>query len=373
MTDAPERLAVFWHPAALDYDTGEGFFEAPPQPFLSPERHPESRERIAAIYSVLTKGPLAPLLDWHDGREATRAEMERYHTAAHLDALQAASNGPEPTWFGPSTPFFPGSWRPVACAAGATLEALDAVLSGRARKAYALVRPPGHHAARAQADGYCFVNNLAVAVETAIADGLARIAVIDWDVHHGNGTQTGFYDRDDVLTISLHMPHGSWGDTHPETGLADEVGTGRGLGYNINLPMPFGAGDAGYEYAMRHVVRPAVEAFRPDLIVLAAGQDANQFDPNGRQCLTMKGFHTMGGIVRDLAEKVCGGRMLITQEGGYQASYAAFCTHAALAGVIGAPIALPDPVAYMDDGLNGIEGVLAEQAIVRDAAIKAAA
>lgn len=347
MSDA---LNVFWHPAVLDHDTGRGILEAAADPGLGiAEDHPENAERVRNIKTVLERGPLSGRIDWRDGRLATREELERFHTPSHLDRLQAldATGGRVTT----TTVFGKGSWTPILAAAGTTLAAMDHVLAGHG-VAFALVRPPGHHAARDRVDGYCFVNNMGVAIEHAIARGVKRVAVIDWDVHHGNGTQAGFYDRPDVLTISLHMNHGAWeGDAHPETGAPDEIGTGAGEGYNINVPLRLGLGDAAYRKAFAETVMPAVRAFAPDLIGVAAGQDGNQFDPNGRMCLTMAGYHWMGAQVRDLVAELCPGQLLAVQEGGYARTYTAYCTHAALSGLIGADIGIEDPLAYLpDDG-----------------------
>ncbi|KAL3689412.1 hypothetical protein R1sor_015721 [Riccia sorocarpa] len=148
----------------------------------------------------------------------------------------------------------PGSWKAALLAAGTTMTAMQYIVEGHGKLAYALVRPPGHHAQPTQADGYCFLNNAGVAVQLAIDSGVKKVAVVDIDVHYGNGTAEGFYDRDDVFTISLHMPHGSWGESHPQSGVSGEVGRGAGIGYNLNIPLPNGTGDKGYEYALRELV-----------------------------------------------------------------------------------------------------------------------
>ena len=160
-----------------------------------------------------------------------------------------------------------------------------------------------------------------------------RVAIIDFDVHHGNGTQSIFYDRSDVLCVSLHMNHGSWdeGLPHPETGAADEVGVGPGVGFNVNVPLDFGVGDSGYMRAFDALVVPAVDAFKPTFVVVACGVDGSQMDPNGRQLLTTHGFFELGRACRKLADKHASGRVVTTMEGGYHISYAALCVHAVLA------------------------------------------
>lgn len=170
----------------------------------------------------------------------------------------------------------PGSWEAALLAAGTTLSAMQHILDSHSKIAYALVRPPGHHSQPTQADGYCFLNNAALAVKLALDSGrCSRVAVVDIDVHYGNGTAEGFYRSDKVLTVSLHMNHGSWGSSHPQRGSVDELGEGVGLGYNLNVPLPNGTGDKGYECAVNELVVPAVRRFGPDMVVLVVGQDSS--------------------------------------------------------------------------------------------------
>ncbi|KAL5575002.1 hypothetical protein UlMin_016701 [Ulmus minor] len=173
---------------------------------------------------------------------------------------------------------------------------------------YALVRPPGHHAQPTQADRYCSLNNAGIAVHLALNSGCEKVAVVDIYVHYGNGTAQGFYESNKVLTISLHMNHGSWGP-HPQSGAVDELGDGEGFGYNLNMPLPNGTGDRGYGYAMTELVVPAIEKFEPDMMVLVVGQDSS-------------------AIISSLAKKHSARRLLIVQEGGYHVTYSAYCLHA---------------------------------------------
>lgn len=347
---ALERIRVYFDERLLAYDTGSGFFEHPPHELLCvAEKHPENGDRVRNMHSVCLKGPIgarllascccvrltsraaAPLLDWQTClREATVAELAATHDTAYLESLQAASvTGKR---FGASTVLPQGGWTCVALAGGAALDAADAVLNEVTRLAFCLVRPPGHHAARASCDGYCLVNNAAVAANRATAAG-HRVAILDFDVHHGNGTQSIFYDRSDVLCVSLHMNHGAWdeGLPHPETGAADEVGVGPGVGFNLNVPLDFGVGDSGYMRVFDALVVPAVDEFKPTFVVVACGVDGSQMDPNGRQVLTTKGFFELGRACRKLADKHASGRIVTTLEGGYHISYAALCVHAVLA------------------------------------------
>jgi acetoin utilization deacetylase AcuC-like enzyme len=351
MTD---RLAVYFHPSIFDHDTGSGFFEADASPYLSVvEKHPENDDRLRNMLAVLQRGPISEAIDWFQGDSAARADLERFHHAAYIDELESIP-ATETRSFSSTTVFGPGSFRICVDAAGQALAAANHVYDGNGGIAYALVRPPGHHAQPRMADGYCFFNNIGVAIEALRARGLERAAVIDWDVHHGNGTQQGFYDDADVLTVSLHMNHGAWGATHPQTGDVDEVGSGRGLGKNLNLPMPYGSGDTAYLRVFDEIIAPAVRAHRPEILFIANGQDANQFDPNGRQLLSMNGFHQLGRRARALADECCDGRLVLVQEGGYQISYAAYCLHASLEGVLQREPGLGDPLAYMQEDVSGL-------------------
>ena len=366
-----ERLAVFFSPAVFDHDTGHGFFEAAASPYLPVvESHPENRDRCQNMLAVLQHGPIAEAIDWYEGEPAQRVDLERFHTASYIDELEAIPKA-ETRWFSGTTVFGPDSFRICRIAAGQALAAAEHVFSGAGRIAYALLRPPGHHAQPQMADGYCFFNNIGVAIEALRARGLKSAAVIDWDVHHGNGTQQGYYDDADVLTVSLHMNHGAWGDTHPQTGDVDEVGTGAGIGKNINIPMPYGSGDKAYLRLFDEIVAPSVRAHRPELLVIANGQDANQFDPNGRQLLSMQGFHELGKRARALADECCDGRLLLVQEGGYAVSYAAYCLHATLQGVLGREPGLSDPLAYMQEDSAGLDDFIEQWRRRHDAAQQA--
>ncbi len=345
-------LDVFWHRDVLLHDTGLGVLERPPSPLLArQEPHPEGIARILNMKAILERGPLAGHVRFRPGRPADAAELELVHEPEYVQALRAlcAQGGGRLTT---TTPASAGSFAAALAAAGTALAAVEAVLEGSAARAYALVRPPGHHAQPRQADGYCLFNNVALAAALACRRGSERVAIVDWDVHHGNGTQECFYDRADVLAVSLHMPHGAWGPTHPQTGSVDEVGRGRGEGYTVNVELPFGTGDAGYARAMEEVVCPIVDAFQPQLLLVACGQDASQFDPNGRQCLTMAGFRRLGAWARELADRHCRGRLVLVQEGGYATTYAAYCLHATLEGVLGLEPALDDPLAYLPDDVE---------------------
>ncbi|XP_058773674.1 histone deacetylase 8 [Vicia villosa] len=342
------QIAVFWHEGMLNHDTGHGVFDTGIDPgFLDVlEKHPENSDRVKNMVSILKRGPISPHVSWNLGRHALIPELLSFHTPEYINELvKADKQGGKTLCTG--TFLNPGSWNAALLAAGTTLSAMKHLLDGHGKVAYALVRPPGHHAQPSLADGYCFLNNTGLAIQLALDSGCKKVAVIDIDVHYGNGTAEGFYSSDKVLTISLHMNHGSWGPSHPQNGSVDELGEGEGYGYNVNIPLPNGTGDKGYVYAFNELVVPSINKFEPDMIVLVIGQDSSAFDPNGRQCLTMEGYREIGRIVHGLARRHSDGRVLIVQEGGYHVTYSAYCLHATLEGLLNLPLLLlEDPVAY---------------------------
>ena len=370
---AAARIDVYSHPACLRHETGEGVFEAPASELIAvPEKHPENEERIANVKSILERGPLADVIRWHGGREAKLEELLSVHTAEHVERVSVLRGTRSMIDFGDGqTRGGPHSWRAALAAAGTARAAADGVLGGETPLAYSLTRPPGHHAAPNRIDGYCLFNNSALAAQRAIDSGRQRVAIVDWDVHHGNGTQACFYERSDVLTISIHQDHRSWGPSHPEDGLASELGAGAGEGYNVNVALPFGAGEGAYADSFERVVGPALERFRPDFLIGACGQDASQFDPNGRQCLTMSGFGAIGLAMAGHAEThVEGGRLLLCQEGGYARTYSAYCQLATLAGVLDVDPGIADPLGspYAEAGVHGAAIEAAERVLGRIAA-----
>ncbi|KAL9235409.1 hypothetical protein vseg_010168 [Gypsophila vaccaria] len=358
-----EKIHVFWEEGMLKHDPGRGVFDSSFDPgFLDVlEPHPENPDRVKNMVSILKRGPISPFITWHSGALADTSDLLLFHSLEYIKELEEADRaGGKMMCAG--TYLNPGSWEAARLAAGTTLSAMKQILDNHINIAYALVRPPGHHAQPTQADGYCFLNNAGLAVQLALKSGRTKVAVIDIDVHYGNGTAEGFYRSNDVLTISLHMNHGSWGPSHPQSGGIDELGEGDGFGFNMNIPLPNGSGDRSYQYAMNEVVVPAIQKFQPNMIVLVVGQDSSAFDPNGRQCLTMDGYRELTRIIRGLADSHCKGQLLIVQEGGYHLTYSAFCLHATLEGALNLPNPLlPDPIAYYPEDetytVNAVDSV----------------
>jgi acetoin utilization deacetylase AcuC-like enzyme len=308
-----------------------------PMPAGLPE-NPETKRRLRNLIEVTG---LSRHLAMRGAEAATDAELARVHPESYLASFKAMSDagGGE---LGLRTPFGRGGYEIAALSAGLATAALRAVLTGDVQNAYALSRPPGHHCLPDFPNGFCLLNNIGVAIRAARAEGLARrVAVIDWDVHHGNGTEAVFWEDPDVLTISLHQDR-----NYPmDTGGLDAMGGGAGLGANLNLPLPPGTGHAGYLYAMDRVVLPALERFHPEVIIVACGFDAAAVDPLGRMLATAETFRALTARVMDAADRLCDGRLVLVHEGGYSEVYVPFCGHAVLEQLSAAPVSAPDPLA----------------------------
>lgn len=298
---------------------------------------PETKRRLKNLMEV---SGLIRELDVRSAPEATRDDLMRVHPAAYLDEFKKLSDagGGE---LGLRTPFGPGGFKIAALSAGLAIAAMQAVLQGEMDNAYALTRPPGHHCLPDFPNGFCLLANAAIGIESVLAAGLAkRVAVVDWDVHHGNGTEAVFYDRADVLTISLHQER-----NYPlDTGEASARGQGAGEGANMNIPLPPGAGHRAYLSAMERLVLPALRQFEPDLIVVACGFDASAFDPLSRMMATAETFACMTEQVMQVAAELCSGRLVMVHEGGYSEAYVPFCGHATIATLANSAITAPDPL-----------------------------
>ena len=262
------------------------------------------------------------------------------HPGSYLDEFKRLSDagGGE---LGLRTPFAAGGYEIATLSAGLAKAAVSDVVSGRLDNAYALSRPPGHHCLPDFPNGFCLLANIAVAIEAAKSEqGLGRVAVIDWDVHHGNGTEAIYYDRDDVLTISLHQE----GNYPLDTGGIEDRGRGAGDGFNINVPLPAGSGHRAYLATFDQIVLPALVQFQPELIVVACGFDAAAVDPLARMLATADTYRQMTKRTMAAADRLCQGRLVLVHEGGYSEAYVPFCGHATIAALANSDIEAPDPL-----------------------------
>jgi acetoin utilization deacetylase AcuC-like enzyme len=273
--------------------------------------HPERPERLQVLDELFASAAYRDL-PRIDARPAREEELARVHEAAHLRAV-AASAGKPLTRYDADTSASAGSFEAALLAAGAAIELADAVCARDVSNGFAALRPPGHHAERDRPMGFCLFNNVAVVARHLQAErGRKRILVLDWDVHHGNGTQHTFYDDPSVMYVSLHQfPF------YPGTGNFDEIGVGSGLGYTVNLPMRAGSGPGEYAAAFRDVVVPTALRFDPDFVLVSAGFDAHLEDPLAMMSLDSAAFATMTDAMVEIADGCCGGDIVLLLEGGY--------------------------------------------------------
>jgi acetoin utilization deacetylase AcuC-like enzyme len=327
-----------WH------NTGRasGPFLSDASEWLEPDwRHTENSETKRRIRNLLDVSGLLDQLTRVDPRPATVEEVCRFHTEEYVERIRALSAGAGGEGIDGSTVIGKGSYEVALLSAGGVIEAVDAVLDGRVDNVYALVRPPGHHALPDAAMGFCLFGNAAIAAHHArVARGLARVAVVDWDVHHGNGTQAAFYDDPSVLTISLHQDN----CFPPGSGLIEETGEGPGEGYNINVPLPPGSGDGAYVAAFEQVVVPALERFGPELIIVPSGLDASAMDPLGRMMVSPDGYGRLTRIMLDAAQRLCQGRLVLEHEGGYSTELVPFCALAIMEALSGIETEVRDSI-----------------------------
>ncbi len=302
-----KTTGIIYHPDYLKHDTGS---------------HPERKERLLSILSHLKETGMMEQMDFIEPRYAELSEIQYFHTPVYIEKARRSSELEIP--LDPDTILCKESFNVAILAAGGAITAVDAVIDNF-DSSFALVRPPGHHAERDRGMGFCIFNNVAIAARHAQKRGRGRILIVDWDVHHGNGTQEAFYDDPTVLYFSTHQyPH------YPGTGWLDEVGTGDGTGYNINVPLPAGTDDAGFIAAFEEILVPAAFEFNPDLILISAGQDAGAGDGLAQMSMSENGFAILTSIVKSIAKKTCGGKTVAVLEGGYDLKFLAHSVSAIL-------------------------------------------
>lgn len=292
------KTGLVFHPDFLLHDPGVG--------------HPERPARLEAIMSHLKHQDLFDLVLNVDPKSAEEVWLRQVHTEQYLKYLEESATK-APFSLDPDTALSEQSYRVAKLAAGGVLAAVDEVMAGNINNAFVALRPPGHHALPDRAMGFCLINHVAVAARYVQKKyGLKRVLIVDWDVHHGNGTQDVFYTDPTVFYFSTHQ----W-PYYPGTGAADDTGSGAATGTTLNVPMPAGAGDAEVVQAFQHKLLPAAETFRPEFVFISAGFDAHRDDPLAGLELTESGYQKLTRIVMDVAAKFADGRLVSLLEGGY--------------------------------------------------------
>ncbi|GAW91957.1 histone deacetylase family protein [Calderihabitans maritimus] len=290
-------LALIYHPDYLQHETGT---------------HPENQKRLKVIMNFLKERGYLNRLDVLTPEPAIPQHVHMVHISKYVSEIASIAQHGGDRWDW-DTIISPKSYEVALLAAGGTILAVEKVVRGEYQTAWALVRPPGHHAEPDRAMGFCLFNNVAIAARYAQKVlGLKRILIVDWDVHHGNGTQTAFWNDSSVLFFSVHQK-----PLYPGTGAAEESGGAEAKGYTVNVPLPPGTGDSGYRYAFENILIPIAEKFKPQLVMVSAGLDAHYADPLANMNLTNSGFKTLTALVCQLADSTCQGKVVLALEGGY--------------------------------------------------------
>jgi len=329
--------SYFWHNA------GGGALYEPASKYVEENGSIESPQSKRRVKNLLEKSGLMEKLVQIKPISATETQLAYYHTERHIENVKRISEvGGEDC--GDSAIVGKGSFEIAKLSAGGAIEAVKAVVcSDDVSSAYVLSRPPGHHAAADMGNGFCIFNNIVIAAKYAQnVLGVKKILILDWDAHHGNGTEDAFYEDDGVLFISFHQEL-----LEPRNrGYMEDIGKGAGAGYNFNIPLDAGSGDAVYEYAFEQIVIPLADNFKPELILVSAGQDGNIFDPLARLMLSADGYRYMAKTTKSLADRHSGGKMVCLHEGGYCPVYVPFCSHAIIEELCGQKTDVTDPFIY---------------------------
>jgi len=298
--------------------------------------HPESPQRLKSIYEYLEGSEIKDLFKKITPRFALKEEITLVHAPEYVELI-ASTSGREAT-LDPDTVTSPRSYDTACLAVGGGLILLEAISQGHIQNGFALVRPPGHHAEKRKAMGFCLFNNIAIAATYALKNHLAKkVLIVDWDVHHGNGTQHAFYNVADVLYFSIHQyPH------YPMTGRIEEIGEGEGKGFTVNVPLSAGYGDKDYVYIFKNLLCPIAKKYRPQLILVSAGFDPYIDDPLGGMYVSVAGFAAMTQILRKLAEELCDHHLILFLEGGYHLEGLKKSVEAIIKVLLGEDIKLPD-------------------------------
>ena len=336
------KTAIVFSPIYYRHNSGNG--------------HPESAKRLLAIIHELEKSGLAKndKLQFVHPEKACIEDVELVHGVEYIRLVEAVCKSGGGLLDLQDTVVSPESFEVALYAVGGTLKAVDLVMERKCENAFALVRPPGHHAGKYRALGFCLFNNVAIAAEHLLREfKLKKVLILDTDAHHGNGTQEKFYDRSDVLYISLHEDPSSF----PGTGFIDEIGEGEGLGYNVNVPLPFGTSDQIYLKAMKEIVEPIAYQYKPEFILVSAGFDGHYTDPVGELSLSAMCIQQVYEIIVDLASELCQGKLVSALEGGYNLKSVGKLATAAIAKMSAIPYTIEDraPVANRSIESQGLK------------------
>jgi len=298
---------------------------------ITDDYHPECPERLSRIYSMLPSIDKTGIV-YVAPRMATHEEVAFVHDAQYIERI-SATRGMASVRLDPDTSASPRTFEAALLAAGGTLSLADSILSGGTECGFALVRPPGHHAERSRAMGFCIFNNIAIAARyLQRSKGLKKVLIVDFDLHHGNGTQHCFYSDPTVLYFSTHQfPY------YPGTGWYEETGEGEGKGYTANVPLSYGMNDDDYLFVFREVLVPLADLFKPEMILVSAGFDTHRDDPLGGMSVTEEGYSAMTGVLLDIAKKHCRGMALFALEGGYDLAGLVSSTKAVIMKMKGEP------------------------------------
>ena len=338
-----KKTAFIWDESYFWHNAGDGALFEPAGGYIQENGSVESPESKRRVKNLLERSGLMEQLAHIKPLSATTEQLRYYHTKRHIEAVKEMSKigGLD---CGDSAIVGRGSYEIAKLSTGGAIQAVKTVVeSDTIKTAYVLTRPPGHHAEADQGIGFCIFNNVVIAAKYAQKEfGIKKILILDWDAHHGNGTEDAFYEDDSVLFISLHQD----GLEPIGRGNKEDIGKGKGKGYTLNIPLPAASGDAVYKYAFEQIVIPAIEKFEPELILVSAGQDGSIFDPLGRMMLSADGYRYMTKMVKEQADKYANGRMVCLHEGGYCPTYVPFCSHAIIEELSGIKTDVEDPFIY---------------------------
>ncbi|MCL2522031.1 MAG: class II histone deacetylase [Erysipelotrichales bacterium] len=331
------------------HNAGNGALFEPVSQYIEANGSVESPESKRRVKNLLEKSELMAQLEQIKPIAATEAQLELFHTKRHIENVKHLSET-EGGDCGDSAIVSPGSYEIAKLAAGGAITAVKSIIEKEAfDTAYVLTRPPGHHAESDRGLGFCIFNNVVIAAKYAQKElGIKKILIIDWDAHHGNGTEDAFYDNNTVLFISLHQDN-----LEPiGRGKKEDQGKNQGKGFTINIPLLPASGDAVYKYAFEQIIIPAADKFKPELVLVSAGQDASIFDPLARMMLSADGYREMTRLTKKIADKYANGRMVCLHEGGYCPVYVPFCSLAIIEEMSGIRTKVNDPFIYAMEGTS---------------------